>query len=271
MLGGALFLNALKGLVAVTIALSQSATVSNQSKTAGTTLTLNDNSEGVAGKAVVIAVALDNTLTTDGDNSLVTSITDGNSNLYEKVAEFTNGQGAAAGGATCSLWCCRKLATTLSTLITINHGSVTARAANARFYSLGAGNQLTWVASPATLANDGADPGSLSLSSLTSLEYLFYRATAYEAALVTTPTASTNFSLSPGTAGGDGTASGGAASNMSVFSEYRIVTATSQTSDPTVTSADCASIFAAFFEQSTAAASFPPIRHQAAMQPLLVR
>jgi hypothetical protein len=59
-----------------------------------------------AGQVLLAVIAVDNNQTTDGDESAVTGVSDPAGNTWSKAAEFTNGQGTAQAGATCSIWYC---------------------------------------------------------------------------------------------------------------------------------------------------------------------
>lgn len=230
--------------------------IATSNKTSGSSISYPSVGPNVsAGDFVIVCVAKDNTQTTDGETSEVTSVTDSSgTNTYTKLKEFTNGQGAANGGATISLWGC-VLATALTggSGWTANlSGSVTAKAIMIDVYSIGAGSSVT-VEGSATLANDNADPGSMTISGLTSQEYLFFRAIACEndnTGLGITPT--TNYTGVSAT--GAGTTGGGNASNMSIKAERRIFTGTGDTSDPTANATfDCASVYVALKEASAGA------------------
>ena len=201
------------------------------------------------GRLVVIAAAINNIATADGETSDITSITDTKENLWIKAGEFTNTVGGAAGdGATCAIW--YSLITTeltTSDTITVNFSAnTTAKVIFGRVFSLIAGNTVI-ATSLQTLANDNADAGSMTISGLNSLEYLFYRAIASETDVFTwTLTSGYNANAQGGQSG-----TGGSEKNhMSVNSEFRILTGTSSTSDPTMTdtTADRASLFIAFYE-----------------------
>ena len=59
------------------------------------------------GKEVFVAVSRGNSQTTDGQTTDVSSITDsaaGGSNTWEKVHEYTNGNGNANAGTVISVW-----------------------------------------------------------------------------------------------------------------------------------------------------------------------
>lgn len=223
-------------------------TVAAQTKTAGASwasIGLNTTT-AVAGDLVVITVATDNVSTTDGNTNLHTNLTDTAGNTWTKVREFTNGQAAAAGGATVSVWY-SVLTGALNagqTLTLTLASSVAAKAMQGQRFTIGAGSTIAADAIKADLANDAADPGSMTLSGLANSEHLFFRATAIE--LATTTHTST-----VGWGGGDhfGTSGGTGNTNMSSYCEWKIATATtSGASDPTVVAADCASVLVAFNE-----------------------
>lgn len=197
------------------------------------------------GDLVVLVIALDNIGTTDGDLSEVTLVQDQVGNTYSKAAEFTNGQGGAASGATISVWYSVLVAALTGSGVfqAFYSGNSTAKAAHCGRFSKTAGTTIG-IQTSSGLPNDGADAGSITLSSLPSREYLFIRACAIENNTAT-GTASTNFTNITAAVG---TTGGGGATNMWVQSEYRIVTTTSQASDPTTGAADCASVMIAFYE-----------------------
>ena len=213
----------------------------------------------------IIALGTDNNDTTDGATSLHTSIvpSDGSA-TFSKLIEFTNGQGAAAAGATISLWMGIGTASFLSTLDDLQvelAAAVTAKALGMWAFSRDAALTITQDPTTATRADDGADPGSMTLSSLTSREYLCLRATAAESNSATGFTPTSGFTQT-GNFNGTTTGGGGAA-NMAVRMEWIISTATSFTSDPTLFSADCASVMVALYEASAAVGSLViPHRHR---------
>jgi hypothetical protein len=221
-------------------------------KTAGASIAMTTSAVAAAGKLVIVLVALDNTQTTDGNTSEVSSISDSaGGNIWTKARGFCNGQAGAAAGATVSAW--KSVLTNQIAsggTITANFANtVTASAVTADLFSIGAGNIVVVEGTPADLANDAADPGSQTLSSLTSREYLFIRAIAAESSTATDITATTNYTkFAPNT-----TAGSSSATNMGVRGESRILTGTGDSSDPTLFSADCASVYFALREQAQAA------------------
>lgn len=209
-----------------------------------------------AGDLFIVIIAMDNVGTTDGDLSTVTSVVDQNSNTYSKAAEFTNGQGSALAGATISVW--YSILTNgvngLGVMQAFYSGNSTAKGFHVARFTKGVGTTIG-IQTSTGLANDGADAGSITLSSLPSREYLFIRGCAIEAASAT-GTASTNFTNINAVVG---TTGGGAATNMQVQSEYRITTTTSETTNPTTGSADIASVMIAFYEIAPGSSSIKTV------------
>jgi len=197
-----------------------------------------------AGELGVLVIACDNLDGGDGDFNVVQSVTDSAGNTWQKAAEFTNGQGSAAAGATVSVWytvATTTLPTTGSITVTFR-SALTAKAAIGQAYSIDAAS----VAVEATVggADDGRDPSPLSVSSLPSREYLFVRAIASESSSTTALTPSTGFTAWHQAV----TSGGGSASNMGARAERRIATDTSAWSDPTLFNADHASVLVALYE-----------------------
>lgn len=226
--------------------------------TAGTSLTSAAVGNTVeVGNAHLILIALDNSGTGDGDNSEVTSVTDSASNTYTKLGEFTNGNGSAGAGATVSLWysILTSQLTSGAGTVTANFSSRTAVAMMGWEASFTAGGVISVAGTLQTLANDAADPGSMTVGGLSSREYLWIRVIASESNDITALTVSggfTTMNLSRANTGTDGT-------SMIVRGEYIIATATTQTSDPTLYSKDHASLFIAL-QEDPAATGQPAMR-----------
>lgn len=221
---------------------------SANNKTAGTTLTGTLSQGANAGDFVVIALALDNTATVDGDNNEVTwlkaNLNGQPFNCY-KLGEYTNSNAAAGGGATVSVW---GIELTTAAITTDNFtvtfpNSITAKAGSAWRFGKSAGTHVTAV-DLATLVNDAAVPGSMTLTEGASAERLWFRATALEtnSTTATTPTTGWTAITTAGTSGG------GSATNMRVSGEFIIATSASETSAPTLPSCDNASVFIALQE-----------------------
>jgi hypothetical protein len=218
------------------------------SKTAGTLLETSFSS-AVAGELYVVTIALDNTATTDGQTTLVSSVRfrdSGNVNDIGdliKLGEFTNAQGAAGAGATVSVW--YGIVPSGTWFLRVTHASVTARALQVHNFSVT--SSLATTGTLQTLANDGADAGSMTIGSLTSREYLAIRGIAGEGPSATALTPTSGWT---GMSGAVGTSGGSATTNMSVRGELRIQTATTFTSDPTsgIGAVDHASVLGVLYE-----------------------
>ncbi|MDP3048379.1 MAG: ubiquitin-activating E1 FCCH domain-containing protein, partial [Thermodesulfovibrionales bacterium] len=227
-----------------------SATCTAQSKTAGTTLTCTVATENLdEGNIAILWFAGDNTAAVNGNDGLLSSVTDSAGNSWTVQRCFTNAQGKAEAGATTCI-ATSKLAITLksgSGTITATFASITAKAMVVREFTIGAGNTIAVVGAPQDLANNGSDPGSMTISGLANSEHLFVRSTALERASGGTWTVTAGYTTSEC----NGTTGAGGASNMETCGEFRILTATTSTSDPTASAVDNASIFIAFDEVPT--------------------
>ncbi len=222
-------------------------TCTAQNKTAGASLTCTVATENMdAGNVVFLWFGGDNTATVDGNDGLLSSVTDSAGNTWVVDRCFTNSQGAAATGATTCI-AHSKLTTGLTSgsgTITANHATITAKAIVCKEFTITSGNVVSITGTPQDLANNGADPGSMTISGLASAEHLFLRAAALERASGGTWTVTTNYT----TSGCNGTTGGGAASNMNLCGEFRILNTASDSSDPTGTAVDNANLYVAFDE-----------------------
>lgn len=237
-----------------------SAVSASGSTLAVTTATINVN----VGDLAIAIIGCDNVQTTDGNTNQVASIADTAGNTWQQVVEFTNGQTAAAAGATCAIWYSKIIAAlnTGGTVTVTFASSITARACLLHAFSTASSS--VGVATTNVLAGDAADFGSIVCNPVTSRAYLFLRGGAQEGDIVTyTPT--TNYTATANIAGGGG---GGSATLITASGEFRLLTATSSTSQPSTGLAyDTASVMAAFFESP--ALALPPVLYQ--YQPFLVR
>lgn len=215
------------------------------SSSGGTSVAITTSATAEAGNLVVLIVALDNHSTSDQQTTEISSISDSGSNSWTKAGEYCNGQFAANDGATVSVWF-SKLTTQIA-----SGGTITATLANSKTYkcltawefTVGSGTIQT-AGTLQTEAVDSGDPGSMALSGLTSKEYLFVRGTAVKTSgggtPFFTPTAShTEFTEV------------GAANEMAAVGEFRILTGTGDTSNPSNTGSwHNASVFFALEEAS---------------------
>lgn len=228
-----------------TLGTVQSATA-NQS-----TLVLTTSATLEAGNLGVIVIAVDNNQTTDGDESAVTGVVDSAGNTWTKGAEFTNGQGGAQAGATCSLW--YKVAGTQLTsggTITVSFSNNTVRdaaAATAHEFTIGAGATVSVEGTPATQADDNAAITSFGTTTA-NIECLRICGGAEEGVQT----------LSTWSQGGwtqmskNGTTGGGAAGNMGVQAMFKISTGTADNAGGTGALCDRAAVYVALKETAAA-------------------
>lgn len=211
----------------------------------GTTIVFSPSAQLDAGNLGVLVIAADNVGTTDADFSEVASVVDSVGNWYRKVGEFTNGQTAAGAGVTCSVWITR------ATFTLTTGGTVTVTFANTIVdkccsfweFTVGANVGVYGKNQNATDASNGF--GSLTVGSLASRSYLFFRGLAKEANSTTVLTVTTNYTAITVARSRNN------ALAVLVRGEFRIVTATTETSNPTMAvSGDTASVMVALGESS---------------------
>ena len=226
------------------------ATCSANSGSSGTTLQCTVATEAFdVNNVAVLWFAGDDAATADTvdhNNLLLTSVADSAGNVWTVQRCFTNVQATAAanGATTCVATARVTSAIPIGGTITATFGTTTAKAIVVREFTVAAGNALDVAGTPQDLANDGVDPGSMTISGLTSGEYLFVRSTASERDATAPGLLTTNYT----TSNCDTTTGGGSAANMNICGEFRVLTGTGDTSDPTGTAVDNASIFIAFKE-----------------------
>lgn len=199
-----------------------------------------------AGDVIVFAVATDNVALADGESSDHLYIWDdivntSNGNLYTKLGEYTIAGGGADLGVTVSLWVVVvRQALTTSNIITFTFSPVSDFVCVYERFTK-ASTYLTMLGKDQRV-DSGADPGSLTVGSLASAEHLFLRASAHEGPSSDTYTASASYAKQ----------SGGVTA-ISVALEWRILTATTDSTDPSWSGAatDHASIMVALDESAS--------------------
>lgn len=199
-----------------------------------------------AGNVGILTIAFDNLNTTDGDHSEVSGVVDSAGNTWEKLGEYTNGEGAAADGVTVSLWMTRA-----SSELALG-GTVTASFTStltdtcASLWEFTVGAALTQSASAVSNATDASNGfGSAAFSGLASKERLYFRALAKEANTITNITPSTSFTTITHARSRNN------ALAVAVRGEFRINTSTGETSDPALAvSGDTAGVFVALEESA---------------------
>jgi len=215
--------------------------------TAGTTYAPTTSAILEVGNVGICVLAKDETGTgtVDGSNAQFTSMTDGVGNTWTEVYEWCNMlTSTAADGACVAIYAVRpttQLASASAVTITFS-ASTTRKAVTCDEWTVAPGYVLTVSAGTTAVANDNADPGSLSVVTGVARDHLFIRATACETN-VTTYTADTDYVAFGGSTTTSTSNSGTEATSMGARGESRIATeSTSAASDPTVSASDCASI-----------------------------
>lgn len=224
------------------------------------TLVLTTSATLEKGNFGIVLIAVDNNQTTDGDEGAVSGVVDSVGNTWTKGAEFTNGQGGANAGATVSLWwCIPGTQLTSGGTVTATFTNVTARdksAASAWEFTIGAGVSVAIEGTPGTLANDGADVGSLNVTT-SNIACLRVRAIGHEGDTGTISVNTSGWTTITVSHAVGGTAS----SSMTVVGEFHISTGTGDASDPTLsdTTRDNASVYVAFKETNNPFVKTPNI------------
>src|SRR5437870_1439557 len=202
--------------------------------TGATSWTFGTSAQLTAGNVGVIVLATDNVAITDGNTNDHSSITDAAGNTWTKAREWTNAISAVADAATVSVWYSKASFNLASGgNITVNlSGSIAAKAVTCWQFTMGASNMIV-VEGGADKSDDQADASLITLAGLPNIEHLFIRGTASEAS-GQTYTASTNYTAFNSTSS---TFVGGATStSMDARGEFRIFTATTDTTDPAMSS-----------------------------------
>jgi len=234
---------------------AQNATCSAESEAAATTsLSCTLATENLeAGNVAVVVCATDN-VSGSGNTNDHSAVTDSGSNTYTKAYEFTEGTGGTAAGVTVSVHF-SKLGTALTSgasTITCNFASVTDKAMHlVSEFTIGVGNVVSVEGTPQGEESNGGDAGALTISGLASREYLFVRGIGTESNAALSMTATASYSLPDAPSDGcNNTTGGGEATDMGACSEYRILTGTGDTSNPTLvdTTNDNASVYVALKE-----------------------
>lgn len=229
---------------------------SGNSGLSGTTVTLASLATVNVGDCIWVVLSADNLGTTDADHNEHTGVTDISGNTYVKIKEFTNGNGTAATGTTCSIYMCNvtvQLVLTTGVITGTISSAVTAKAISAMTCTKTASSTLAVAGTPQTDVGDNADPASMTISGLSSQEYMFFNGFAGEQAGGNTYTTDADYTAFTK----DGTALGGSTDIM-VCGGLRVFTGTGDTYDAaTGTDRDYAQIFAAITEVAAAGGGKP--------------
>lgn len=214
-----------------------------------------------SGNLLIVTIAYDNVTSTVGDDASVSQCEIqlvSNSSVVQTLTKAVirnQTTSASAGHSTVAIYYC-KLTQALTNgthkLVVQTSPAAAAKAVMVRGFTFGSGNEIGFE-TPQVGGASGAAAPTLSYSGLTNREYLFVRADAREAEALTSGAVSTNYTIFSNAIQA-GTTGGGGASNMSLQSEYRIVTGTSTSTAPNVAgNADIASALVAFYEYTVVA------------------
>jgi hypothetical protein len=227
--------------------------------TSNSSFTFNTATNTLAsGNFGILTVVSDNIATADGKtlNHLQPS---GGTGRWSRLAEYTNAPTASAGvGVTTSIWLFEATGTVnTGTTITVNFSNnVTDKCCSFWKYTVGAGAKLVLNRTGADLGvitsevNGSNGFGSSAFAGLSNISRLYFRGLGKEANSTTDLTVSSGFTLITLTRSRNNAAA------VIVRGEFRIVTATGETSNPTLAvSGDTAGLFLALEEVTPAAIS----------------
>lgn len=199
-------------------------------KTVGTAFDVTYTAAHAVGGYVVVAIASDNLNTSSASD--VSTVTDSAGNVYTRLGVMSS-TGTALANASIDLWGAPvTVAITTSTIVTVTFvSSVTSKAIQLVGFATKPGKAVITNVNSVTVGG-AADPPSMVTGTI-AVGDLVIRAIALETNSAT-GTATANWSKAPGAA----STGAGATTNAAVFVEFIIATATTMTSDPTVSAAD---------------------------------
>jgi hypothetical protein len=218
------------------------------SSTSGTTLNVNA-ARDITGTTqfAILVVSCDNTTTTDSTSNDVLSVSNADGGTWTKLAEYTNGNGAAAAGVTTAVF--RYIPGTGEIRngdpATITFASARVhKAASMWVFTRAANLPVSLGAAPIANGVDGvAGFGSVAFSGLSNIARLYIRGLGKEAQTTTQITPTTSFTAMTQAN------SAAVAAAIATRGEFRIFTGTGLTSNPTLaTTGDTAGIFLALVE-----------------------
>jgi len=214
-----------------------------QEKVSDTQLALAVTANAEVGNLVAVWVAMDNAGTADADTTQL-AVTDDAGNEYVLLKERTESSGAANDGVVGAIFASR-IKTQLNSGQNIYATSSSARTAKAM-----AAHEFTFgttgfaIASTAVLNNTSGDPAAISLSSLTSRQYLLLWG-FFQENVVTITAHDADYTAITGIATSGSTAD----TNVGVEGAFRIATLTADTVDATASAAaQHVQILAAIYE-----------------------
>lgn len=208
------------------------------------------NANVPVGAILVVDVVINNRSATEGNTNDITSVTDSGGNTYTKLYEWTNANGAQNNGTTVAQFI-SKITTALtagSSTVTGHFGSSSANIVAAWEYSVASGSTVSKVTQATGDADNTTTGPILSVSGLTSKEYLFLVSESLEGKPTDTYTKDTDYTLA--NSGGTGGSIDDA--QQTLRASYRIVTATGDTYAATNSAnQDWASIMVVLQENTT--------------------
>jgi hypothetical protein len=228
---------------------------SAQNKTSQTTISFTVGSTGAAADALLLVlIGSDNVETADSeDGSDISSVSDSKGNTYARAKTFTNGQGAVRAGVTVGIYYSKltsELVTGDTVTVTFSE-AVTAKVMSVARVQIDTGKDVA-IAGTDVQADDEADPSEISISGLTSRDYLFVYAIARESNI---PVSN---DLDYSAFNSNQTSVGAANTNIALAGAARILTGTGDSVDLTAgTTDDFAQAYVAFSLEVPAGPSEP--------------
>src|SRR5574341_1371608 len=198
-------------------------------KTSDTSIAISPTANLLVDEIIFVFCETDNSATTQGETTNH-SLADSKGNTWTKLIEFTRTAGSANDGVTASLWA-TKVTTQINTTdsITLTLASaVTAKLIQLQKTRVAAGKTFSFVNKASAGANSTSP--SVTLSGLTSAEYLWFALYGWEGVAGDASTYDADYTAF----GASGTSGGSAVSNVADESGYRIFTGTSDTFAPTL-------------------------------------
>lgn len=215
----------------------------NNTKTPGTSIDITLTGGVAQGALLVVRVVTDNGSTTQGETTTI-SATDSQSNTYTRRGEVTKTDGGSGDGTTTAILEC-VVGTALSTseTITITSSNVVARTAVAEYWT--ASGTPTYYAYN-TSYGTGASP-STSCNTNNGEDNLIVGCVGSEQKLGTYTEDSDSWTSLES----EGPTAGGTASCVANEGGYKEITGSSDTHDPTITSADYGHVVVSWYDASS--------------------
>ncbi len=198
---------------------------STSSKTVGTTLSMSPSSDVVAGQILAVWCVWDT------GSTLHPQLTDSVGNVYVMIGWQSHG----SIDLTALYMCLVQTTITTGDTITLTGSNLAAKAMSCEEFSYSGGAvKVARVVDFSALATLGADPGAITIGSLSSQEYLFLHLLGAEAPSTDTYTWDADYTQIAAA----GTTGGVADTNVTILGGYRIATLTGDTVDVTSDTAD---------------------------------